>query len=146
MVLVCQPITGWCTGLAAVSQAPLPEPGVADGEELDVVVPVVADTTEGTLELVVAGELVDVVCGLPLAVEGAVVFDVVFDASRVAAGSDVAVVVDVLPFVVGVASSEPSDVWLPSVVEVVPELSVAPVEVLAGAGAAGSAMWPTASC
>ena len=50
-----------------------------------------------------------------------------------------------LGFVVGVGLSDPSNVALPSVVEVVPELSVAPVEVLAGAGAAGSAMWPTAS-
>ena len=145
MALVCQPITGWCTGVPQAYQAPLPEPDVTDGEELDVVVPVVAGTTVGTLELVVADELVDIVGGLPLAVEGAVVFDVVFDASRVAAGSDVAVVVDELPFVVGVALSEPSNVALPSVVEVVPELSVAPVGLLAGVGAAGSAMWPTAS-
>jgi hypothetical protein len=132
---VCQP----------VCQAPLPEPDVADVETLVVVVPVVAGPTLGAVELVVPGELVDGVCGLPLPVEEVVVPD----PSSAAAGSDAGVVVDVdvdeLPLVEEVASGEPSGVPLPSVVEVGPELSVPPVVVLAGVCAAGSVMWPTGS-
>lgn len=126
--------------MALVCQAPLPEPDVVDVEMLVVVVPVVAGPVFGVLELVVPGELVDVVGGLPLPVGEEVV---VSDPSNAAAGSDAVVVDDELPLVEEVASSEPSVVSLPSVVEVVPELSVVPVVVLAGACVAGSVMWPT---
>jgi hypothetical protein len=131
MALVCQ----------RVCQAPLPEPEVVDVETLVVVVPIVAGPTLGALEVVVPGELVDVVCGLPLPVDGVVVSE----PSSAAAGSDAVVVVEVdeLPFVDEVASSEPSGAPLPSVVEVVPELSVVPVVVLAGVCLAGSVMCPT---
>jgi hypothetical protein len=66
MDLVCQP----------VSQAPLPlpVPEVVDGEELAVDVPTVVGPVVGVLELVVPGELVDVVGGVPLPV-----VDVVLD-------------------------------------------------------------------
>jgi hypothetical protein len=116
----------------------LPEPDVVDVEIFVVVVPVVAGPALGALELVVPGELVDVVCGLPLPVEEAVVSD----PSSAAPGSDAVVVVvdDELPLVDEVASSEPSGVPVPPVGEVVPELSVAPVVVLAGVCAAGSVM------
>jgi len=48
---------------------------VAAGEELAVVVPVVAGPTVGTLELVVPGEPVDVAGELPLPVELVVELD-----------------------------------------------------------------------
>jgi len=118
----------------------LPEPDVVDVEMLVVVVPIVAGPVLGALELVVPGELVDVVCGLPLPVDEDVV---VSDPSSAAAGPGAVVVVDELPLVEEVPSSEPSGVLLPSVVEVVPAPSVAPVVVLAGVCVAGSVMWPT---
>lgn len=114
-----------------------------DVEELDVVVPMVAGPTVGAPELVVPGELVEVVCGLPLAVVGVVVPDW----PSAVAGSVVAVVVDDVPLVESVPLSEPSCVPLPPVVvEDVPELSVPPVVVLEGDCAAGSVMWPAGVC
>jgi hypothetical protein len=53
----------------------LPEPDVDAGEELAVVVPIVAGPTVGAVELVVPGELVDVAGALPLPVEPVVEFD-----------------------------------------------------------------------
>jgi hypothetical protein len=57
----------------------------------------------------------------------------------------VPVVVDEVPLVEPVVSTEPSEVLLPlpSVVEVVPVLVVLPVVVLDGVCAAGSVMCPT---
>jgi hypothetical protein len=114
----------------------LPEPDVADVGVLDVVVLVVAGTTAETLGLVVP---VEVVCVLPLVVEGAVVLDW---SSSVVGSDAVVLVVAGLPLPDPVWSSEPFGWPLPSLVEVVPELSVAPVVVLDGDCAAGSAMWP----
>jgi hypothetical protein len=121
----------------------LPEPDVVGPVELDVDVTFVAGPVVGALELVVPGELVDVVCGVPLPV----VVVVVPDWSSAATGSVVlVVVVDDLPLVELVPSSEPSVVPVPSVVDDVPELSVAPVVVPEGDWEAGSAMWPAGVC
>ena len=127
--LVCQP----------ECQAPLPEPDVVGAVELDVDVTIVAGPVVGALELVVPGELVDVVCGVPLPV----VVVVVPDWSSASAGSVVlVVVVDDLPLVELVPSSEPSVVPVPPVVDDVPVPSVAPVVVPEEDWEAGSAMWP----
>jgi len=128
----------YCRG----SQAPLPVPDVVGVEALDVEGTIVAGPVVGALELVVPGELVDVVCGVPLPV----VVVVVPDWSSTVDGSvvDVEVVVD-FPLVVPVWSDEPSDVPEPSVVDDVPELSVVPVVVLEG-DCAGSVMWPAGIC
>ena len=115
-----------------------------DVEELDVVVPIVAGPTVGALELVVPGELVEVVGGLPLPVVGVVVPDW---SSAVAGSVVVVVVVDDVPLV----ESSPVErtVWRAAaagLVEDVPELPVAPVVVLEGDCAAGSVMWPAGVC
>ena len=95
----------------------------------------------GVLELVVPGELVDVVCGVPLPV----VVVVVPDWSSPVDGSVVDVVVVDLPLVVSVWSDEPSDVPEPSVVDDVLELPVVPV-VVVEEDCAGSVMWPAGVC
>ena len=124
-------------------QAPLPAPDVVGAVELDVDVMIVAGPVVGALELVVPGELVDDVGGVPLPV----VVVVVPDWSSASAGSVVlVVVVDDLPLVELVPSSEPTVVPVPSVVDVVPEPSVAPVVVPEGDWEAGSAMWPAGVC
>ena len=130
--LVCQP----------VSQAPLPVLDVVDVEEPAVDGLTVAGPVVGALELGVPGEPVDVVGGVPLPVVGVVAFDW----SSAVTGSEVLVpVVDDLPFVVLVPSSEPSDVPVPPVVDDVPVPSVVPVLVFDG-DCAGSAMWPAGVC
>jgi hypothetical protein len=117
----------------------LPEPDVVVGDEPDVVAPIVAGPTVGAPELVVPGELVEVVCGLPLPV----VDVVVLDWSSAVVGSLVVLVVDDVPLVEALPSSEPSDVPLPPVVvDDVPLLPVPPVVVFAGDCVAGSVMWP----
>jgi hypothetical protein len=142
MALVCQP--GGAPAYYRWSQAPLPEPDVVDVELLDVDVAMVAGPTAGALELVVPGELVEVVGGLPLPVVGVVVLDW---SSAVAGSVVVVVVVDDLPLVDDVPSDAPSGVPLPPVVvDDVPELSVPPVVVLEGGCAAGSVMWPAGTC
>ena len=111
--------------------------------ELVVDVTIVAGPVVGVLELVVPGELVDVVCGVPLPV---VVVVVVPDWSSASAGSVVLVVVDDLPLVELVPSTEPSVVPVPSVVDDVPEPSVPPVVVAEEDWEAGSVMWPAGVC
>jgi hypothetical protein len=120
----------------------LPEPDVVDVVEVDVVVPVVAGPTVGAPEPVVPVELVEVVCGFPLPVDA----PVVFDWSSTVDGSVDDVVVDDVPLVEAVPPVEPSVVVLPPVVDVVSELPVPPVEVVDGACAAGSVMWPAGTC
>jgi len=124
-----------------VCQAPLPVPDVVGVDELDVDVAIVAGPVVGVLELVVPGELVDVVCGVPLPV----VVVVVPDWSSPVDGSVVDVVVVDLPLVVSVWSDEPSDVPEPSVVDDVLELPVVPV-VVVEEDCAGSVMWPAGVC
>jgi hypothetical protein len=68
-------ITGWCTGVLPGSQAPLPVLDGVDAEVLAVDVLTVAGPVVGVLELVVPGEVVDVVGGVPLPVVGVVVLD-----------------------------------------------------------------------
>lgn len=105
--------------------------------ELDVDVTIVAGPVVGALELVVPCEFVDEVGGVPLPV----VVVVVPDWSSACVGSVVpVVVVDDLPLVELVPSSEPPDVPVPSVVDDVPEPPVAPVVVSEGDWEAGSAM------
>jgi hypothetical protein len=121
----------------------LPEPDVVGPVELDVDVTFVAGPVVGALELVVPEELVDDVCGVPLPA----VVVVVPDWSSASAGSVVlVVVVDDLPLVELVPSSEPSVVPVPAVVDDAPEPSVAPVVVPEGDWEAGSAMWPAGVC
>ena len=132
MDLVCQP----------GSQAPLPEPDVVGDVELDVEVTIVAGPLVGAPEPVVPGELVDVVGGVPLPV----VVVGVPDWSSADDGSVAVVVVDDLPLVELVPSTEPSVVPVPPVVDDVPEPSVAPVVVLDEDWEAGSAMWPAGVC
>jgi hypothetical protein len=120
----------------------LPEPDVVDGDELGVVVPIVAGPTVGAPELVVPGELVEIVCGLPLPVVDVVVLDV----SSAVVGSVVVLVVDDVPLAEALPSSEPSGVPLPPVVvDDVPVPSVVPVVVSEG-DCAGSVMWPAGVC
>ena len=120
----------------------MPVLDVVDVEELAVDVLALAGPVVGALELVVPGEVVDVVAGVPLPVVGVVVLDW----SSTVDGSVVeVVVVDDLPLVELVPSSEPSDVPLPAVVDDEPEPLVVPVLVLDG-DCAGSAMWPAGVC
>jgi hypothetical protein len=104
----------------------LPEPDVVDVEDVDVVLPIVAAPTVGAPPLVAPGELVDVVCGVPLPVD----VPVVLDWSSTVDGSVDDVVVDDVPLVESVPPVEPSVVVLPPVVDVVSELPVPPVEVV----------------
>ena len=120
----------------------MPEPDVVDVEEVDVVVPVVAGPTVGAPEPVVPGELVDVVCGVPLPVD----VPVGLDWSSTVDGSVDDVVVDDVPLVEPVPPVEPSVVLLPPVLDVVSELPAPPLEVVDGDCVAGSVIWPAGTC
>jgi hypothetical protein len=120
----------------------LPEPEVVGDVELDVEGVIVAGPVVGAPEPVVPAELVDVVCGVPLPV----VVVGVPGWSSADDGSVAVVVVDDLPLVELVPSTEPSVVPVPPVVDDVPEPSVAPVVVLDEDWEAGSAMWPAGVC